>query len=240
MNETDIPTTSLSALEISGAISARVIHDLSNLISGILGNAEYAQQSPADPANLQKAIRAISVSANAAGKLLGQCLPLQRLVSGEAFPYDVNAQAAMIAEAVGLAPGWRAAIPLGLNGQIAVQPRWLSAAIWQIAREAEVSRGEIEFACGPAAFPAVWHGANPNADRPLELFQIRLQYRSDQMLFSKEGPVNPGRFGLLAAHELIHRFKGQIHSCLKPPGRQEISVLIPLLAETSSNMFNGH
>ena len=110
-----------------------------------------------------------------------------------------------------------------------MQPRWLSAAIWQIAREAEVSRGEIEFVCGPAAFPVVWHGVNANASHPLALFQINLHYRSDQMLFSKEGPVNPGRFGLLAAHELIRRFKGQIHSSLKPPGRQEISVLIPLM-----------
>ena len=71
MNDTEIPTTSLSALEISGAISARLIHDLSNLMSGILGNAEYAQQSPADPANLQKAIRAISVSAKFGREALG-------------------------------------------------------------------------------------------------------------------------------------------------------------------------
>ena len=35
MNDTESATTSLSALEISGAICARVIHDLSNLISGI-------------------------------------------------------------------------------------------------------------------------------------------------------------------------------------------------------------
>jgi hypothetical protein len=38
---------------------------------------------------------------------------------------------------------------------------------------------------------------------------------------------------------LIRRFKGQIHSSLKPPGRQEISVLIPLLPEASSPMSNG-
>lgn len=240
MNATDIPTTTLSALEISGAISAKLIHDLSNLIGGILGNAEYAQQAAADPASLQKAIQAISVSANSAGKLLGQCMPLQRLVSGEAFPYDVSAQAAMIAEAAGLAPGWRASVPLGLTGRICVQPRWLSAAVLQIAREVEVSRGEIEFACGPAVFPVIWRGSNLKGGRPLELFQIRLNFRSEQMLFSKEGPVIPGRFGLMAAHELVQRFKGQIHSCLKPPGRQEISVLIPLLAESSPIALNGH
>ncbi len=240
VNKTDVPTASLSALEISGAISTRVIHDLSNLISGILGNAEYAQQSPTDAASLQKAIQAISVSANAAGKLLGQCLPLQRLLSGESFPIDVSIQAELIAESAGLAPGWRVTTPLELSGQIRVQPRWLGAAIWQIAREAEASRGEIEFACGPAVFPVVWRGANSNADRPPDLFQIRLHYRSDHMLFSPEGPVDSGKLGLLAAHELIRRFKGQIHSCLKPPGRQEISVLLPLLAEGSSFSTNGH
>lgn len=244
MNEaeipTTIPTTSLSALEISGAISARVIHDLSNLISGILGNAEYAQQSAADSASLQKAIQAISLSANSAGKLLGQCLPLQRLISSEAFPYEVSILADMIAESAGLAPGWRATVPVGLAGQVCVQPRWLSAAIWQIARESEASGGEIEFARGPAVFPVAWRGANPNANRPLEFFQIIMRYRSDQALFSQESPVNPARLALLAAHELIRRFKGQIHSAPKPPGRQEISILIPILPETSSTLFRGN
>jgi hypothetical protein len=240
MNATDTPSNALSALEISGAISSRIIHDLSNLISGILGNAEYAQQSPADPASVQKALHAITLSANAAGKLLGQCLPLQRLVAGEAFPIDAKIQAEVIAEAAGLASGWRTVVPPGLAGQIRVQPRWLSAAIWQIAREAEVSRGDIEFLCGPAIFPVVWRGSNPDQQRSIDLFQIRLSYRSDQMLFCKEGPVNPERHGLLAAHELIRRMKGQIHSCLKPPGRQEISVLIPLLTDNPAVSTNGH
>ncbi len=193
MNDTDNPVTSLSALEISGAICARVIHDLSNLISGIFGNAEYAQQSATDPDSVLKAIHAISVSANSAGRLLGQCMPLQSLVSGEAFPFEVSVQAPMIAESAGLAPGWRVAAPLELAGQVRVQPRWLSAAIWQIAREAEVSRGEIEFACGPAVFPVVWRGPDTNTSRPMDLFQIVMRYRSDQALFSmKARSIPPG------------------------------------------------
>ena len=39
MNETQHSVTPLSSLEISGAICARVIHDLANLVSGIMGNA---------------------------------------------------------------------------------------------------------------------------------------------------------------------------------------------------------
>src|SRR5215472_14813566 len=99
----------LSALEISGAICARVIHDLSNLTSGIIGNAEYAQ-SASTTENLQKALRAISVSANTAGKLLGQCLPLQLLVSNEAVIIDADDIARRIVESAGLAPGWRASV----------------------------------------------------------------------------------------------------------------------------------
>ena len=232
MNATDNAITPLSALEISGAVSGKVIHDLSNLVSGILGNAEYAQQS-ADPASMQKAIQAISTAANAAGKLLGQCLPLQRMVSGEAFCIDAASQAEMISESAGLAPGWRAMVPQGFRGQVRVQPRWLTAAIWQIARETEASRGDVEFACGPAVFPIVWRASNPNVD----LFQVRLTYRSDQPLFIKDGPVNPEKMSLLAAHELLRRIKAQIHCSPKPPGRQEISVLIPLFADAS---MNGH
>jgi hypothetical protein len=229
MRQLETPTAPLSALEISGAISARLVHDLSNLICGIIGNAEYAQNSAADADRIQKAIAAISLSANSAGKLLGQCLPLQRLISGEAFPFEAAEQAAMIAEAVGLAPGWRATVPVGLRGEILAQPRWLTAAVWQIASEAGASCGEIEFTCGPALFPVVWRGAKPGHDRPSDLFQILFSYRSDEMLFTQDGAVSSKQLGVLAAHELIRRFKGQIHPRDKPPGRQEISVLLPLL-----------
>src|ERR1700728_3863221 len=129
----------LSSLEISGAICGRVIHDLSNLVSGIMGNAEYAQRADADPASLQKALQAISLSANNAGKLLGQCLPLQQLVRRDAFPYEAAEQAADLAEAASLSPGWRVNAPPKLSGQISVQSSWLTAAVWQIARETEAS-----------------------------------------------------------------------------------------------------
>jgi len=214
----------LSALEITGAICARVIHDLSNLMSGIVGNVEYAQNPEVDAAERYKAIEAIGVSANAAAKLLGQCLPLQMLVSREAFLYECSELALILAESSGLVPGWRVVEPAPLPGQLRVQPRWLSAAIWQIARQTETPQGELEFACGPAVFPVVWHGTGPVPP----LFQITLRYRSDQVLFAKGNPANPDNFGLVAAYELIRRFKGQVHARPKPPGRQEISVLIPL------------
>ena len=221
VKEPEISIAPLSGLEMTGAICARVIHDLSNLLSGIVGNAEFAQNPEADPASVKKAVQAISVSANAAGKLLGQCLPLQLLVANEAFPYDVSELALIIAEASGLAPGWRVAEPAPLTGQVRVQPRWLTAALWQVARETGAQSGEVEFACGSAVFPVVWHGNGAHSQRPLELFQITLRYRSDHVLVSKDGPANPDRFGLLAACELIRRFKGQIHPRSKPPGRQE-------------------
>jgi hypothetical protein len=163
----------LSSLEISGAICGRVFHDLSNLISGIMGNAEYAQNTTVDPANLQKALQAISLSANNAGKLLGQCLPLGQLVSREAFTYEVADQAADIAEAACLAPGWRVVPPAELAGQIKVQSSWLTSAVWQIARATEASGGELEFTCGPAVFPVVWSGPNPNPDQPVREQRLR-------------------------------------------------------------------
>lgn len=229
MNKSEAPTTPLSSLEISGAVCARVIHDLSNLVSGIMGNAEYVQNAaPAEPANLRNAIEAITTSANAAGKLLGQCLPLTRILSAEGFPYEAIELAHRIAESVGLAPGWRVVEPGELPGQVRVQPRWFSAAIWQIAREADVQTGEIEFSSGPAVFPVIWRGANPNSVRPVNLFQTTLRYRADEPLLSNDVPINPERFSLIAAYELIRRARGQIHSRPKPPGRQEITIMIPL------------
>jgi hypothetical protein len=224
----DAQDAPLSGLEISGAICARVIHDLSNLLSGIIGNAEYAQTEGVDPASVQKAIEAIGLSANSAGKLLGQCLPLQKLISGQSAPADVADVAAVIAGSAGLAPGWRVLEPNDLAGQVRVHPRWLTAAVWQLARETGSPHGEVEFAAGPGVFPIVWRG-NTTRGRSVELFQITLRYRSDQPFAGLKGSISPEGFPLLAAHELIHRMKGQVDSRPKPPGRQEISVVLPLL-----------
>ncbi len=232
MNPSENSATPFSALEISGAVSARVLHDLSNLLSGIVGNAEYAAKIAAGYPDILKVIQSISVSANSAGRLLGQCLPLQQALSKSTFAMDVGELAGQLADASGLAPGWKAirAEAGALSGQVRVQPRWLIALVWQIARETQAQRGgEADFACGPAEFPVVWHGPNPNPGTQLRLFQINLRYRSDQMLVSEECPLTPERPGLLAAFELIKRFKGQIQSRPKPPGRQEISILLPLL-----------
>src|SRR5579871_3131649 len=212
VKESAPPIVPLSALEITGAISAKIIHDLSNLVSGIVGNAEFALDPNADPAHLQKAIQAISLSANNAGKLLGQCIPLQKMVSNAAFPYETTELAACIAECAGLAPGWHAPVSAALRGEVRVQPRWLTAAVWQIARETEVLGGEVEFACGPAVFPVVWRGSQANTSNPVDLFQITLRYRADYPLFENDIAVNPERYGLLAAYELIRRMKGQLQS----------------------------
>jgi hypothetical protein len=226
--QAESPVQPLSALEISGAICARVIHDLSNLTSGIIGNAEYAQ-SASSPENLQKALRAISVSANVAGKLLGQCLPLQLLVSNEAVTVDADDMARRIVESAALAPGWRASAATSVTGQILVEPRWFAAAIWQLASETCVNRGEIEITCGPAVFPVVWRGLKPGAKGAPALFQVTYRYRADAMLFPADGPVSPDRLGLVAVHEIVRRFRGQLSPRAKPPGRQEITVLLPLI-----------
>jgi|HubBroStandDraft_6_1064221.scaffolds.fasta_scaffold176098_1 hypothetical protein len=219
----------LSALEISGAVCARVIHDLSSVACGIIGNAEFAESTGPHPENLQKALRAISLSANNAGAILGQCLPLQLLLSAESVPTCADDLAALIIESAPLAPGWRAEAVEPLAGNVNVQPRWLAAAVWQIARESEALRGEIKIACGPAVFPVVWRGAFPKADRLPELFQITLHYRAEQALFTADGPARPERLALLAVHEIVRRFRGQIQARPKPPGRQEISILLPLI-----------
>ena len=226
---TEFSIAPLSSLEISGAVSARVIHELSNLLSGIVGNAEYAGVMTGDPAGLQKAIQAISISANSAGRLLGQCLPLQRSISYETFPYDAGEQAFRIAESAGLSPGWRAAVPDGLAGQIKVHPRWLAASVWQIARDTQAHSGEVDFAVGPVAFPVLWNAPKNAPGQPIRLFRIILKYKAEQPLVSEEHPVTPERAGLLAAQELIRRFKGQIQYLPKPPSRQEINVMIPLI-----------
>jgi hypothetical protein len=217
-----------SSLEIAGAICAHVIHDLSNQVSGLIGNAEYAQDPESSPEGVRKAVQAIGVSANAAGKLLRQCLPLQSMISGEASFCPVNELALLNAESSVQAPGWIATEPPPLKGRVRVQSRWLVASIWQIVRDAGAGSGEVEFANGPAVFPVVWHGTAPGVGRAPELFQITLRYRSEQLLFTPKGPANPEQLGLLAAHEMVRRFKGQIQSRPKPPGRQEISILLPL------------
>jgi len=224
------PPSPLSSLEISGAISARVIHDLGNLISGIIGNAEYAQHAGADTDSREKALAAIRLSANNAGKLLGQCLPLHQLITREAFSVDTSDLAVAISDSSGLAAGWKVAINPQLTGKVFVQPRWLVSAVWQLAREAATSTGEISFATGPIPFPASWPVHFSGNSKPREVFQVTLSYRADQPLFLNGVLISAERCGVLAVQELVQRMKGQLYSRPKPPGRQEIHVLLPITA----------
>jgi hypothetical protein len=219
----------LSLLEVSGALSARVMHDLSNMLSSIMGNAEFAQRPGMDAERLQKALQAISASSHSAAKLLGQCVPLQQLVARAALPVETAEQAAAIEKSVNQAPGWKVTVPSKLSGKITVESRWLTAAVLQVAREANSSMGEIHFSCGPAVFPVTWSGSNPNPGQPVQLFQIKLLCRGEQPLFPLPKELEPAKFALLAASELIQRFKGQIYARPKPPGRQEIIILLPLV-----------
>jgi hypothetical protein len=229
----DLPQTTnsngpLSSLEISGAISARVIHDLANLISGIIGNAEYAHHAGADSVNRNKALQAIQLSANNAGKLLSQCLPLHQLITREAFTLDASELADALADASGLADGWTVVPPCGITGRVFVQPRWLVAAVWQIAREIATSTGEISFHSGEPSVPVIWPTSLTGNGRPSEVFQVTISYRSAQPLFANGAPLSPDHYGLLAAQELISGLRGQILARPKPPGRQEVFVMLPL------------
>lgn len=224
------PMTPLSPLEVSGALCARVLHDLTNLLSGIIGNVEFMQRPDIDAENYQKAMQAIGDSAYAAGRLLGQSLPLQHAVSHSTFSFETAELAMCIAESAGMAPGWQVTAPPELVGQVLVEPRWLTSAVMQIARETDTTIGEIQFACGPAVYPVAWEGSNPNLGQPLQLFQINLSYRGDESLFPLAKELVPEKLGLLAASELVRRFKGQIHACTKPPGRQSITILLPLIS----------
>jgi hypothetical protein len=228
MNEFDFQKDPLTPLEISGAICAKVIHDLANMVGGIIGNAEYAADAAGESPQLKKAIQAITTSANSAGRLLGDCLPLQRSVSGAAFACGVNELAQRIAAANGYAPGWRVTISSELGGQVQAQGRWLVGAVWQVVRETRVQQGELEMVCGPAVFPVVWRGSSLAGPPPSLLFQIHLRYRAEETLITTEKPATADRPGLFAASELIRISKGQIQCRPNPPGRQEISILLPL------------
>lgn len=229
MNEFDFQKDPLSPLEVSGAICARIIHDLANTVGGIVGNAEFVADAVAGGTpSSQRAMQAITTSANAAGRLLGQCLPLQRSISGAAFACDTNELSQRIAAANGYAPDWRVKMSEELRGQVNAQGRWLIGAVWQLIRETKVSEGEINFQCGPAVFPVLWRGPNLGQGRPAELFQIHFYYRAEEPLIVGESGTSVERPGLFAASEIVRVARGQIQCRTKTPGRQEISILLPL------------
>ena len=66
------------------------------------------------------------------------------------------------------------------------------------------SRGELEFATGPAVFPLAWQGANPNPGRELNLFQITLCYRAAEELFRFQGDAPHARAPGIARRSGTH------------------------------------
>jgi len=207
-------------LEQLGALGSLLIHDLANQMCIISGNATFAQMMVADPAQVDRAIKAIAKAGEHLSFVLSQCAELRRRLTEE-LPYGDGRVAARDIECFFAGkPGWEVDVRGGAEGALLVASEWVSFAVEQVFTELEGTGGQVRVRrIRPEADTAFLPGGN--------YLEVRLTWESAQPFSMEEVRKRYENLGLLAAFELIRQCGGKLEGFTPAAGRQEILLCVP-------------
>jgi hypothetical protein len=223
---TDRPTRSLPPppLEQLGALSSLLVHELSNHLCVIAGNATFAQLSLNDPKQLATAVEAIVKASEVATRVLARCGDLRRTAADQLPPGEAAEVVNLLREVRAQHSGWSLEVPEDLTGALRVPSVWVAFAAEQVLLEAGVERGALRVrmvAADQALVPLP-----PNR----RFLEIRLAYQAAQAFSLKAARGTYERTGLLAAFELVRNCGGKIEGLTPSPSCQEALIYVPLVA----------
>jgi len=195
----------LTPMEIMGALTIRLIHDLTNHLTILAGNAQVLEMVRDNTQRLDKVIERIKASSTAAGELLRDLATLNPMPGG-----------------------WLARMPAEIDGRVALEPRWIAFAIWQVALRSEVSAGRVQLSVGD--FPADWQGAGHVPSRLKEgpLLRCELSWESPGPWLDEREAVKPMDLHLAVVYELIKVVDGWVHYRFQPPDQHRFNLFVPL------------
>lgn len=216
-------------LEQLGALGSLLIHDMANQMCIISGNATFAQMMSADPAQVDRAVKAIAKAGEHMAFILGQCADLRRRLAAE-LPYGEGSVAARGIESFFAGKsGWQVEVNSGLEGTLHVASEWLCFAVAQAFSELDSAGGEVRVRrIRPETDTAFLPGGS--------YFEVRLTWESAQAFSIEEVRRRYENLGLLAAFELVRQCGGKLEGFTPAAGRQEILLCIPYVSAPASNV----
>jgi len=214
-------------LELLGALSSLLIHDLVNCVAVISGNAQFAQLVLNDPAQANATVESILKAANAASDLLARCRNLRRTLTNSVPHGDAAEAVDTLVRFQEAHPAWSLKKASKLSGEVALSAQWIGFAVQQIIGETGVDQGSLKIAridleTVRASRPSMALGAAPSHflevkivwvhQKPFSLDQIKSSYSN---------------LPLLAVNELIRIAHGAIESRPGPGKTHEVVIWIP-------------
>jgi signal transduction histidine kinase len=215
-------------MEMMGALTVRLIHDLSNHLTILAGNAQVLELVRDNPERLAKVIERIKTSTTHAGELLDRFARLRQELRFRSAPQLLTGCLGELKNLNPLAAGWRVESGGGLEGRVALEPCWVAFAVWQVALLSGAPQGRVLLTEGD--FPADWPSPAyvPSRLREKRLFRCELAWAGPGPWLTEKEAAKPMDLQLAIAYELFKIIDGWAHYQFLPGDQHRFNLFFPV------------
>lgn len=216
----------LGPMEMMGALGVRLIHDLTNQLTVLAGNAQVLEMVRNNPERLSTVIERIKTSTTHAGELLDRFSQFRQQLVYRTPPHSVEACLGSL-DALNPAPGrWQVQVQGPLDARVALEPRWIAFAVWQVAVLSGANQGTVNISVG--GFPAEWTGAGhvPSRIKTRTLLRCELCWQGPGPWLDEKEAVKPMNLQLALVYELVKIVDGWLHYAFLPGDEHRFNLFI--------------
>ncbi|MBI1177408.1 hypothetical protein GC207_08205 [bacterium] len=218
----------LSTMEMMGVLMVRLIHDLSNQLTILAGNAQVLDMVRNNPERLPKVIDRIKTSSTNAGTLIDRFARLRQDIRFRTSPQPL---AKCLEEVCAVNPvpnRWTIHSSDELVGSVALEPRWIAFCVWQIALLSRAARGQIVASEG--GFPEDWESPAyaPTRLREGQLLRLEFQWQGPGPWLDEKEMAKPTDLSLAMAYEIFKIVDGWAHYQFQADDEHRFNLFFPL------------
>jgi hypothetical protein len=227
-NQTVKHAPGLSPMEMMGVLMVRMIHDLSNQLTILAGNAQVLDMVRNNPERLAKVIDRIKTSSTNVGNLIERFARFRQDYRYRAAPHALKECVREVEALNPFSPGWTVELAGELNGQIALEPRWVAYAVWQVALLGGGGAGSLRVSAG--GFPADWDAPAyvPSRLREQKVLQCELRWQGPGPWLEEKEAAKPSDLNLATAYEILKIIDGWAHYKFVPDEQHRFNLFFPL------------
>jgi len=218
----------LGSMEIMGALTVRLIHDLTNHFTILSGNAQVLEMVRDNPERLPKVLERIKHSTEVATDLVNRFSEFRQQLVFRTEPHLLTECERELAALNPTGGRWTATTAGELEGELALEPRWIAFAVWQTALQSGAGNGVARLSSGE--FPPDWQGLGHVPDRlkSRPLFRCELEWEGPGPWLDEKEAVKPMNLHLAVVYELVKVVDGWVHYQFLPENRHQFNFFIPL------------
>jgi hypothetical protein len=219
----------LQPIEMMGVLMVRLIHDLSNQLTILAGNAQVLEMVRNHPERLGKVIERIKNSSANAGTLIDRFARFRQEMGLRARPHSLTECRRDLDTLNPQTGGWLVDARGDLAGEVALESRWVAFAVWQVAILCGAPRGQVTLSAG--GFPADWPAPAyvPSRLREKKLFRCELAWSGPGPWMDDKEAAKPNDLALATAYEILKIVDGWAHYQFSADATHRYNLFFPLI-----------